>query len=35
MLQSKDIERPNVYENKTGTYVGYKKLTSDLKTHTE
>ena len=34
MLQSKDIEWLNGYKNKTYIYAVYKRLTSDLKTHT-
>ena len=34
VLKSKDIEKLNKYKNKTHIYDSYKKLTSDLKTHT-
>ena len=33
MLQPKDIDWLNGYENKTHVYALYKKPTSDLKTH--
>ena len=35
MLQSKDIDWLNRYQNKTHLYSAYKRLTSDLKTYTE
>ena len=34
MLQPKDIDWLNGYKNKTCTYAVYKRLTSDLGTHT-
>ena len=35
MLQSKDTEWLNGLKNKTHIYATYKRLTSDLKTHTD
>ena len=35
MLQPKDIEWLNGYINKAHIYAAYKRLTSDLETHTE
>ena len=35
MLQPKDTDWLNGYKNKTHIYAVYKKLTSDLKTHTD
>ena len=35
MLQPKDIEWLTVYKNKTHTHAAYKRLTSDLETHTK
>ena len=35
MLQSKDTEWLNEYKNKTCIYAVYKRLVSDLKTHTD
>ena len=35
MLQPKDIDWLNGYENKTHIYAVYKKPTSDLKTHVD
>ena len=34
LLQSKDIDWPNRYKNKTHTYAAHKRLTSDLEIHT-
>ena len=35
MLQPKDIDGLNGYKNKTNIYAVYKRLTSDLGTHTD
>ena len=35
MFQSKGIEWPNGYKNKTHTYATYKRLILDLKIHTD
>ena len=35
MLQSKDVEWLNGYKNKIHIYAAYKRLISDLKTHTD
>ena len=35
MLQSKDIEWRNEYKSKTQIHAAYKRLTSDLNTHTD
>ena len=35
MFQSKDTEWLNGYKNKTHIYAAYKRLTSDLKTHSD
>ena len=35
MLQSKDTDLLNRYNNKTSIYAVYKRLTSDLGTHTD
>ena len=34
MLQPKDTDWLNEYKNETHIYGGYKRITSDLKTHT-
>ena len=35
MLQPKDIDWLNEYKNRTHIYTAYKRLTSDLETHTD